>query len=184
MLCQEHEASPRLQADGSRGAVSLPSHMLATLSDEKTLGQHVSKLEQYISEQKILALLFADQVPLWIKAGSEEDLFADFERTPTSQAALRQVLTSPRQAVLRAGESGHYYGCSATRLCRRPGPEAFMTLYISKVWYSFVPGQLRVLIEQQWPGLQALELLRVRIFTRFRDVWGLGFKLSVVAFGG
>ena len=118
------------------------------------------------------------------KPALKKQLFADFERTPTSQAALRQVLTSPRQAVLRAGESGHYYGCSATRLCRRPGPEAFMTLYISKVWYSFVPGQLRVLIEQQWPGLQALELLRVRIFTRFRDVWGLGFKLSVVAFGG
>ena len=73
---------------------------LAACSDETTLGQHVSKPKQFISERQNLAVLFADQVPLWIKAGSEKELFADFERAPTSQAALRQDLKALHEQQL------------------------------------------------------------------------------------
>ena len=86
---------------------------IAALSDEKTLGQHVSKAR---AVHLGVVLFFADQVPLWIKAGSEredptqgrpsapseipdlhsagvdEALFADFEKSSASQAALRQDL--------------------------------------------------------------------------------------------
>ena len=81
-------------------AVFRQGSLACCCSDETTLGQHVSKPKQFISERQNLAVLFADQVPLWIKAGSEKELFADFERAPTSQAALRQDLKALHEQQL------------------------------------------------------------------------------------
>ncbi|CAE7439407.1 unnamed protein product, partial [Symbiodinium sp. CCMP2592] len=67
---------------------------LAACSDEETLGKHVSKPKQFLEHRASLAILFADQIPLWIKAGAERSLFAEWERKPTSQAALRQDLAA------------------------------------------------------------------------------------------
>ena len=39
-----------------------------------------------------LVLGFSDQVPLWIKKGSEKEVFAKFESSPESINALRQKL--------------------------------------------------------------------------------------------
>ncbi|CAE7897118.1 unnamed protein product, partial [Symbiodinium sp. KB8] len=102
------EIEKQLASQKKSEKAKMPSHMAVfrqgslacCCSDETTLGQHVSKPKQFISERQNLAVLFADQVPLWIKAGSEKELFADFERAPTSQAALRQDLKALHEQQL------------------------------------------------------------------------------------
>ena len=64
----------------------------AALALVEELATKVSKPEQFLEARSNLVLFYADQVPLWIKAGLEKELFAEWERKPSSQDALRQKL--------------------------------------------------------------------------------------------
>eukprot|EP00435_Cladocopium_sp_Y103_P024504 s1975_g6.t1 len=47
-----------------------------------------------------LVMVFSDQVPLWVKAGPEKELFHAMERTPVPQTVLRDQLKSHYEAQL------------------------------------------------------------------------------------
>ena len=69
----------------------------AALAPPEELGKWVSKPEQFLQSRSNLVLFYADQIPLWIKAGLERELFAEWETQPTSQEALRQKLRASLQ---------------------------------------------------------------------------------------
>ena len=61
-----------------------------SVADAAAFRQHVSSM----------VLLFSDQIPLWVKAGSEKELFAKFEHKPVQQSELRENLKQHHSLAL------------------------------------------------------------------------------------
>jgi hypothetical protein len=69
-------------------------HMLAkaAFGKESDLEDVVAKPKEFIANREHLVLGFSDQIPLWVKKGSEREIFAKFEAYPESQKDLRKRL--------------------------------------------------------------------------------------------
>ena len=66
----------------------------------------VCQPQQFRDSVKKLALVFSDQIPLWIKMGSEKEVFAKWESAPVPQSELRELLQLHYQQSLESGERG------------------------------------------------------------------------------
>jgi hypothetical protein len=62
------------------------------IADEEQLKQFVSKPKDFINGRKHFVLGLSDQIPLWIKSGSEKEIFAEFEVNATKQSEIREKL--------------------------------------------------------------------------------------------
>ena len=65
---------------------------LACFAPLEDLSARVAKPLEFRQNLGGLVVVCSDQIPLWIKAGSERELFADWEHRPLSQQHLRQRL--------------------------------------------------------------------------------------------
>ena len=81
-------------------------HMLAkaAFGAAKDLEDSVAKTEEFVKNREHLVLGFSDQIPLWVKKGSEREIFAKFEAYPESQEDLRKRL---REHLLAKAEEHH-----------------------------------------------------------------------------
>ncbi|CAE7422092.1 unnamed protein product [Symbiodinium natans] len=73
---------------------------LTCFGPEAELRERVSKPAVLRANLQSMVLLFADQVPLWLKSGSEKEVYAKWESDPYPQSLLRQELLDHRTRTL------------------------------------------------------------------------------------
>lgn len=62
--------------------------------------------EAFRNSVENLTLIFSDQIPLWIKMGSEREVYAKWESAPVPQSELRELLEKHHLASLASAERG------------------------------------------------------------------------------
>ena len=139
------------------------------------LEESVADAEGFRKNVKSMIVLFSDQVPLWVKKGSEKQLFARFESKPVSQQTLRAELEEHHKKVLNDPARGSEMvpldmplkqqpgsGQRQKRSLQEPSADRYRLTYEARqVVYNLCSGQ--PLRAEVLPGLLVLHGTHARL---------------------